>query len=193
MRFNKNKYFVNDNKKLIEDINFLFSKDIDISSQNNVVETLSSCNSDFSKHFNKVIHHDNQLNEKYFKVIQNLIKKRLNNCFEIFYISYLNKYNLSNENLWNVIINCPEIDSYIFLNNSFYIKIIDKKTKSSSILELNKNHICDGWSPFFDINKGFYDNWYSKKKKNELEILNIEYNQWKNNKDKKLFTSLIFK
>ena len=192
MRFNRNKYYTDDDKKLIEKINFLFSKDIDIITKNNEINTVSSCKADFQKHFHKVIHKNNNLDEKYFTIIKNTINNRLNNSFEVFYISYLNEYKLTNDDLWNIIINCPEINSYIFFNNNFYIEIYDKKTNYSSILELNTKHICDGWAPFFNIDKGFYDDWYSKKKNSELVTLNKEYDKWKKDNKQKLFTSLIY-
>ena len=41
--------------------------------------------------------------EKYLTVIKNTINNRLNNSFEVFFISYLNEYKLKNDDLWNII------------------------------------------------------------------------------------------
>ena len=194
VRFNKNSYIINKNeiREFMTKLKFLFSDDYGIYKNDNTINTLSSCNRDFQKHFFKIKHKNDNLNSDLFYAIQKFINKRMNNSFEMFYETKLEHFNVNNNDIWKVIQNCEEIDSYLFLNNYFLVKIYDDNSKFSSIIKIDTKSISDGWSPQFHIEKGFFDEWYHEIKKKELSILNNEYNLWKLNPNKKLFSSLYY-
>ena len=101
----------------------------------------------------------------------------MNNYTEIYYDEKITA-DIGISAIYKIIHNTPEIYSYIYLHNSFFLCLLDTTTNFTSIIEFTKNNISDGWSPKFDIDDGFYDPWYNYVRKDELKILNQCYQSW---------------
>ena len=145
-----------------------------------IINVQSNSNMDFIKHFIILKHEQCYLNDKLQnikKILDNLINNRLNNYTEIYYDEKITA-DIGISAIYKIIHNTPEIYSYIYLHNSFFLCLLDTTTNFTSIIEFTKNNISDGWSPKFDIDDGFYDPWYNYVRKDELKILNQCYQSW---------------
>jgi hypothetical protein len=163
-----------------------------ISDKNIIIKVSSDSQNDFIHHFIKLKHSNIELNDDLKKVknkLDDLIQKRLNNNIEIYYETIIYPA-VSTSDIYKIINNSEYIYSYIFINNTFLICILDNDTKFTSIIEFTINKICDGWSPKFDLDDGFYDQWYKDLREKELKILNECYQDWLLNKETILFNNL---
>ena len=154
----------------------------------------------FIQHFITLRHSTTILNDDQIKVkkkLDDIINKRLNNNLEIYYKTVIYPP-VSVSDIFTIIHNTEHVYSYICMNTTFFICILDRKTNFTSILEFSTNKICDGWSPKFYLDDGFYDQWYKDLREKELKILNTCYQDWlvnnnNNNNIKMLFHDLEYK
>ena len=169
-----------------------------VDNKENIIKVSSSSDNDFIQHFITLRHSTTRLNNDQIKVkkkLDDIINKRLNNNLEIYYKTVIYP-SVSVSDIFTIIHNTEHVYSYICMNTTFFICILDRKTNFTSILEFSTNKICDGWSPKFDLDDGFYDQWYKDLREKELKILNTCYQDWlinNNNNIKMLFHSLEYK
>ena len=161
----------------------------------NSISIISIAKEDFSKLFNINYHKDlnkNKNQEYYLELLNKILEKRYyENDNEIF-LNLIIDFDISNNEIFEIIQNHKMIESYIFIENIFIISTYSI-TKNKNIFNLSINTICDGYCPKFKINHGFYDNYNRIEYNTIINILNECYINYVHKSNKQIFQNLIYK